>query len=139
MKKLIVVLLGIFTLYSCDLDDTENVLITYETMPVETISMPDTLQVNQEYNFDINYTRPTSCHSFEGYNYKKEGNERRIAVINKIVNNASNCEDIDEMVTEMFTFKAQDTGTYTFKFWRGRDADGEAMYIVKEVPVVDEL
>ncbi len=139
MKKLLIVLLGIVTLYSCDLDDTENVLITYETMPIETISMPDTLQVNQEYNFDINYIRPTTCHSFEGYDYKKQDNERRIAVINKIVNNASNCDEIDEMVTEMFTFKAQDTGTYTFKFWRGRNEDGEAMYIVKEVPVIDEL
>lgn len=138
MKKLAVILISIICFSSCDLDDTENVVITYETVPIESVSIPDTLVYGESYDFDINYRHLTTCHSFEGFDYQKDGHERTISVINRVYNDSNTCEELEEVITEKLNFNVQSNDFYIFNFWTGTNSDGTPVYITKEVPVVEE-
>jgi len=91
----------------------------------------------ETYDITVTYYRPSTCHIFHDFYYLKDGATRTIAVINA-VNNSSNCEDAeDELVEVSFEFIAVYNQVYIFKFWQGEDENGNDVYLIYEVPIVD--
>jgi len=72
--------------------------------------------------------------------YVAHSNIRTIAVINKVITSNGNivCENLtNELEEKSFNFVVnQNGGNYVFKFWQGEDENGEDIYLVFEVPVV---
>ena len=83
MKKVFLYVILALTAASCSLDDG-NQYTADELVPIESVVLPDTLDFQETYDFEITYERPTDCHSFLGYSYDSQENERTIAVINRI-------------------------------------------------------
>ena len=132
MKKLLTALTMLIVL-SCSLDDQEQNM-HLETLPIDSASMPEYFQEGQTYHIDLNYTKPTTCHSFYDLYYVKDGNTRTVAVINSVLDNTS-CETVDLEMEKSFNFVVNNSETYVFKFWQGEDDEGNDIYLTMEIPV----
>ena len=134
MKKLFLFCFILSSLWSCSLNDDSN-NFSYEFVPIESVSMPDTFLLEVVHTLEYTYYRPTTCHGFYDLYYVPEDNERTVAVINIVFDN-SNCEPlVDNLIEKTFDFKPLNTGTYIFKFWQGLDENDEDLYLVYEITV----
>ena len=135
MKKIVLFLSIVFLITSCSpVDDGPNV--HYETLPIEDVVIPYSFTIGETYPIGIKYYRPTSCHGFNGFYYDKELNIRTIAVQSVVVE-SSTCETLtNDLVEDVLYFKVTSNGSYIFKFWQGKDAQGQDMYLEIEVPVI---
>ena len=67
--------------------------------------------------------------------YEKELNIRTCAIKN-LVEERSNCAEVDDvLVEETFNFKVTNTGNYVFKFWTGKDDEGNDTFMIYDIPV----
>ena len=121
---------------SCSLDD-DSTSYYYELLPVESAELPESFEYGGLYQINITYKRPTTCHTFNDFYFRSEGNERIVAVVNSVIDN-NNCTELsDDFVEVSFDFKVIYTGTYVFKFWQGKDDNDNDLYYIVEVPVVE--
>lgn len=135
MKRLIIITLSLILFASCSSDD--NLEYSLEILPVESVNIPESFTLGEIYPITVSYLRPTTCHSFKEFYYRKNLNERTVAVINYNVQN-NNCNDLsDELVEATFNFIVTSNGSYIFKFWQGVDENDEDQYLIIEVPVID--
>jgi len=135
-KTLFLALILSFTVFnSCTVDDT-TADFRIEFLPIETVEIPTEFNFGETNTITVTYKRPTTCHSFSNFQYVPEDNNvRNVAVIN-FVRLGSDCETLeDDFKSESFSFSVLYTQTYTFKFWQGKDDNGQDMYLVYEVPV----
>ncbi len=134
MKKLFLFCFILFSSWSCSLnDDSDN--FSYEFVPIESVSMPDTFLLEAVHTIEFTYYRPTSCHAFYDIYYVPEDNERTVAVLNTVFD-YNNCEPLeDNLIEKTFNFKPLNPGTYIFKFWQGLDENDEDQYLVYEITV----
>lgn len=142
MRNLIVLSLLSALFFSCSADDKLNESYL-ETLPFDTVTVPESFVSGETTVIGYTYIRPTSCYIFNDLYYSIEGDQRTLAVINRVFENDGNgnaCTILDdEIATRTFNFTVKNPvgSTYTFKFWQGEDENGENAYIVVEVPVVE--
>lgn len=127
MKK-IVALIGVFLmLISCS-TETDEPKVHYEVLPIDSVVMPTDFYVNVENEIIINFLRPTSCHGFDGFLYEKDGFTRTVAVQAFVVEQ-ENCTVLTNAMSEQtLKFKPTEIGTYLFKFWKGKDTNGNDIF-----------
>ena len=136
MKKLLVICLTLI-LASCDIDD-DGVNYGFEILPVESVDVPETFVLGETYPITVSYYQPSSCYDFREFYYLKNNNERTVAPVNYVFDNAT-CETLEnELVENTFNFKVTSNGSYIFKFWQGEDEAGEDQYLTIEIPVEEE-
>ncbi|MCD8529733.1 MAG: hypothetical protein LRY25_03460 [Flavobacterium sp.] len=97
--------------------------------------MPSEFTLGLSYQITMRYYRPTNCHSPYGIYYEKDLNIRTCAIKN-LVEERSNCAEVDDvLVEETFNFKVTNTGNYVFKFWTGKDDEGNDTFMIYDIPV----
>ena len=135
MKK-IVALIGLFLLViSCN-PETDEPNVRYELVPIDNVVIPDELYFGEENIITVEYSRPTTCHGFNGFLYEKEDFTRTIGVQNYVVENPD-CQVVTgEVIEKDFVFQPTATGTYTFKFWQGKDSNGDNVFLELQRDVV---
>jgi hypothetical protein len=127
MKK-ILALIGIFLLViSCSPESNET-KIHFELLPVESVEMPTEFHVNTENNIIINFLRPTDCHAFDGFYYDIDNFTRTVAIQSYVLEK-NDCSPLTNVILEQtLKFKPTAVGTYIFKFWKGKDVNGENIF-----------
>jgi|UniRef100_UPI00404B7BE7 hypothetical protein len=136
MKKIIFLLLIAISFSSCSVDDDANNFY-YEILPIESVIIPEEFELGQTYEITVTYLRPTTCHVFNNFYYESELNQRTIAVVTTVYQNNDCLVLIDEEAQATFNFMVNSNGTYVFKFWQGEDENGNDLYYIVEVPVVE--
>lgn len=136
MKKLIVYCALLFTIMSCSLGDDNAPNFHFEILPIESVDIPDEFTLGETYPITVSYFRPSSCYAFNDFYYVSELNQRTIAVINTVYEDRA-CAQVVELVDATFNFLVTRNGTYVFKFWQGEDDNGDDLYYIVEVPVVE--
>lgn len=137
MKKLFYLCLILLSCWSCSLEDDDYINYNFEFIPIEEVDIPSSFIIGETYQIKLHYNRPSSCHVFHDLYYRSDGPERTIAVVNVVYDN-SNCEDLENSLIERsFYFRAIYDQVYIFKFWQGEDENGEDIYLIYEVPVVE--
>ncbi|WP_046746088.1 hypothetical protein [Kordia zhangzhouensis] len=138
MKKIlfVAILVSLFMLQACSVDDNSTAEFQFEFIPIESVEMPQEFNFGNTHTIHVTYKQPTTCHSFSNFQYVQEPqNVRNVAVVN-FVAIRSDCETLEEeFKTVSFNFSVLDTEPYTFKFWQGKDANGQDMYLIYEVSV----
>lgn len=138
MKKYLPFLALTLLLAACSMDDDMNTTFTYALVPVDSVAIPDTLVFRKTYTFDIVYERPTDCHTFAGFDYQRNVNERIIAVVSAVYDDPD-CEELtDETAIAKLHFQVERDDFYVFKFWQGQNEAGEAFFLTDTVPVTPE-
>lgn len=123
-------------LISCSLND-DSTNYSFEVLPVESVDIPDEFELGNTYPITVHYEKPSTCHGFKEFYYYKENNERTVAPITVVFEN-NDCETLENHTAEAtFNFIVTSNGSYIFKFWQGEDTNGEAQYLIIEVPVTE--
>ena len=134
--KLISSLFFIMLLMSCN-PESDEIKYNLEFLAIESVDLPDTLVLGQTHEIRVTYKKPTSCHVFNAFYYEKNLNIRTIAV-NSIVTQRDDCVTLDNEIEEAsINFYVTNNGSYIFKFWQGKDENGEDLFLEIEVPVED--
>lgn len=137
MKHLFLLCLFVLSLTSCSIDDDGAGEFYYEVLPVESVDIPEEFTLGETYEITVSYFRPSGCHVFNNFYYTSELNQRTVAVINTVYPN-QNCETFENQLEEVsFNFRVISNGTYIFRFWQGEDDNGDDIYYIVEVPVVE--
>jgi len=135
MKKIIALFLMISTIFSCSLDEGPSFYT--EILPVEEVQMPQEFVLGEIYTITLSYYKPTGCHVFNDIYYKSELNERTVAIINTVYE-GENCSQEPTLEEVSFNFIVNSNGSYIFKFWQGKDENGDDIYYIVEIPVIEE-
>lgn len=121
---------------SCNLDDGNPETIQQVLVPITSIEMANSFRLGETYTINLKFQRPTDCHILSGISFDSDGQTQFFGVLNSIDSSDSTCIEVEGLTGETsFEFKAERNNLYIFKFWQGIDEDGEAIYLVKEVPV----
>lgn len=135
MKKIVFFLILISSFLSCSTDD-DNPSYTYKILPVDSYTVPTSFTLGQTYEIKLKYRKPTSCHIYQGIYYDKNLNTRTIAIQTAVQNDQVCTLDIPPISEVSFNFMVTNTGSYIFKFYKGKDADGKDIFESVEIPVV---
>ncbi|MEZ4838265.1 hypothetical protein [Flavobacterium sp.] len=134
MKKLVLFFVILFSLISCGLEDDTPQAYHFEILPVEDFIVPDTFDYLNIHQIKLFYKKPNSCYDLSGIYFDKYLNERTIA-LQCVVLNSTNCDPYEEVYEVDFNFEVISTETYLFKFYKGKDADGNNIFEEVEIPV----
>ena len=135
MKKALILLVGLI-LFSCSSND-DSLYNYQDPMPIELVDLPEEFVLNEEYEITITYLKPTTCHVFNDILYQEDNNISTVIVIGTVFHNNGNCTDLNTEFEANFNFTANNIGSHIFKFWKGLDDNGEDIYLIVEVPVVN--
>ncbi|NBU80471.1 MAG: hypothetical protein EBS55_02330 [Flavobacteriaceae bacterium] len=108
-------------------------------MPIESVDIPSEFTLGETYPITVHYTAPTSCYYFSSFYYDKDLNIRTIAIENAVAQR-NNCQDLsaaDGASTYTFNFYVTSNGSYIFKFYQGKDDQGNNIFLEYEVPVTN--
>lgn len=137
MKKIVSLLALFFILNSCSNEDDTQYLFTI--MRIESVDIPTEFTMGQTYPITVHYTIPNRCYYFSTLYYDKNLNVRTIAVENAVAqkNNCPELSAADAARTYTFNFYVTGNGSYIFKFYQGKDDQGNSIYLEYEVPVTN--
>jgi hypothetical protein len=134
MKKIITLTLLWASFLSCS-PDNEYPNYSYEVLPVASYEVPASFKLGETYTITLKYQRPTSCHGYQGLYYDKNLNVRTIG-IQAVVDKDQICDKALPPLSEVsFQFYVTNTGSYIFKFYKGKDANGVSIFEEKEIKV----
>lgn len=135
--------LAVFCL-SCSLDDNDYPNYHITTIAITNVDVPEAFSQGKTYEMTVYYDRLSTCHYPKGIYYLTEPNNTRIIAAQNIVYHRDDCIaeiDAEDLVQEIsFDFwVTQPVGSvYTFKFYQGIDDNGEDLYLIVEIPVVEQ-
>ena len=136
-KKIVSILALIFLFNSCSPGNDTN--YSFELMPIQSVDIPTEFTLGQTYPITVHYTVPKSCYHFSTLYYDKDLNVRTIAVENA-VEQGNNCPALtpaDGARSYTFNFYVTSNGSYIFKFYQGKDDQGNNIFLQYEVPVTN--
>lgn len=137
MKKLFYLCIILLSFNACSIDDNNpNDDFFFEILPIESVIMPEEFVFGQSYEISVTYIKPSGCYIFNDFYYVSEFNQRTVAIINTVYTN-NQCQSLNEEVEVSFNFLANNNETYIFKFWQGEDENGNDLYYIVEVPVIE--
>jgi hypothetical protein len=136
MKHFVLLTFILLTLVGCSADnDQPN--YSYEVNPIDSYTIPTEFKLGETYAITLKFTRPTECHLYQGIYYSKNLNVRTIA-IKTVVDKNQACVQNEPMQSEVtFDFFVTNTGSYIFKFYKGKDANDVSIFEEVEVPVTN--
>lgn len=142
MKKLVTILIlavvASFTFSSCELSDDSAPNYNFELVAIDSVDIPETFVLGETRQITVHYKRPTSCHFYDGFYYEKDLNVRTVALQMAVLANSS-CDTLENEVAEAsFNFYVSSNGSYLFKFFNGKDEQGNNLFLEYEIPVVQE-
>ena len=135
MKKVLILLLIPFLYLSCSKEpETEDV--TLELLPVSEVELPINFNVNKDNIIKVKFIRPTECYAFNQFYYVANGSISTVAVESKVSrNNNGGCPPLqsNNVLTQNFKFRPEQTGQYTLKFWNGKDTNGSDLFLTYNI------
>ncbi|MEZ7505406.1 hypothetical protein [Flavobacterium sp. Arc2] len=137
MKKIILLFVLATTFFSCSIDNDYEDNYQYEILPIESYLLPESFKLGETYTIKLKYRKPTECYLYQGIYYSKDSNIRTIA-IQAAVKNDQVCTDVVPAESEVsFDFYPTNSGSYIFKFYKGKDLEGKDLFENVEIQVVD--
>lgn len=131
MKKLLLLSFALCFL-SCSLDSEDNQVI--KLLTIDEAFTPQSFTYKSKDTIKVKYTLPNSCHSFFSLYYQSDGNARIIAIraLEKLNGGCSQQTISKEL---KIPIQVQQKEDYIFKFWKGKDTNGNDIFEEKTIPV----
>ena len=136
MKKIALILILITTLVGCSLDNGDNETYTYSVLPIESFTLPANFKLGETYTIKLKYQKPTACHIYQGIYYAKDLNKRTIAIQSAVKDKQICTSEVPPVSETSFNFVVTATGSYIFKFYKGKDTAGKDVFEDVEIQVI---
>lgn len=133
MKKTALLLFGLLVFYSCLNSDNPRDF-KYEYLPIDEVKTPANFTFGQIDTVKVKYTLPNSCYSFDRMYYETNDTIRTVAVT-AFVALESPCTEMASQEEHSFTIRVSQKEDYVFKFYKGKDSNGENIFEEVIVPV----
>lgn len=116
-------------------DDYVDPIASVQKVKIDSVSVAQTtMQVYAVQSIRTYSTYNKGCEGFYDYDYAKDNLTRNVSSYSyKSALDA--CQTGTYSQFNQINFSPVSTGTYTFKFWNGKDASGADLYIVKTIEV----
>lgn len=135
-KKLILLLFctGVL-LGGCSLDD-DGQNFHFATLRINSVTLPESFELNETYEVLVDYTLPNNCSFFDGFEVTQEDTTvRNVVAVGSVRTDQVGCtEEIVEAKTS-FNFTVIHDQPYTFRFYQGENSEGEHLFLEVDVPV----
>ncbi len=132
MRKIIILFLSIVIFNSCSNNDKSN--YDYQFLKIDSVEVPTSFSYGGIDQIKVKFTLPDKCYSFDRLYYEYQETTRIVAIVALIdLNNI--CAQETEQLEYSFSVKATQREDYIFKFWKGKDSDGNNLYEEVIVPV----
>ncbi len=125
---------SVLVLSSCKLEDDR---LNFRFIPLQIVSaeVPDSFDLNETYQIYVTYIRPSTCVTYEGFDITDAGRTtRNVVAIGSEFYDEPCTQSIEERET-FFNFIVLYDDPYLFRFWTGKDENGNDQYLEIEVPV----
>jgi hypothetical protein len=96
--------------------------------------VPERFTFGAQDTISIKYTLPNSCYFFDNLYYEYQAATRLVAV-NSMVSLEDVCNEVTSQIEYKFVVNITQEEDYTFKFWKGKDSNGENIFEEIIVPV----
>ena len=136
MKKMALLLVLVATFFGCSPDNDEKDNYNFSILPVASYTVPESFKFGETYVIKLKYQRPSSCHVYQGIYYDKNLNIRTIAIQSAVNANQVCTMEIPPLSEVSFNFIVTATGSYIFKFYKGKDANDKDLFESVEIQVV---
>ena len=133
-RKIFFVIFAVLTMVSCSDDDSYD--YHYELLPIEEALVPEEFEYGQLYDISVKYKVPDECYINSDILYEYDQDARNVAVISLVIE-SNECETIELEEELTFRVHAVQASPYIFRFWQGDDDNGEPIYLIVEVPVIN--
>lgn len=140
MKKVFTIALALaWSIFfsSCELDDKDN--FYFVNLEIIDADVPDFFVLNQAHNIEVNFSRPSNCTFFQGFDVFSDENGVTTVVAIGSVLTEEDCTPSQESLTGILTITTEAVPFYTLRFYTGEDTDGNLQYLEYQVPVVDGI
>jgi hypothetical protein len=137
MKKIILVLLGLFVFNAC-LNSDDDVSIgdfTYEYLPIDKAITPASFTYGDLDTITVSYSLPNSCYSFHQIYYQAIDTTRIVAITAFVELPNSICTTAIVQEEKKFVVNVNQQDDYVFKFFKGKDSNGDNIFEEVIVPV----
>lgn len=135
MKKILSLLALFFLFNACSTDSGTN--YSFELLPIQSVDLPTEFTLGQTYPITVHYNLPTSCHFFNTMYYDKNLNIRTIAIESAVADKNNCVATPNDASTYTFNFYVTSNGSYIFRFYQGKDANGQDIFLEYEIPVTN--
>lgn len=120
---------------SCSIDDNAP-NYSFEVIPVESFTVPDSFETGGLYTITLQYRMPTNCHIYSGIYYEKSSDTRVIGITSQVPTGAVCNTAVPELRTATFQFECTPGYQhYVFKFYKGKDDQGNNIFEEVTIPV----
>jgi hypothetical protein len=137
MKKIVILAL-LMIMSACTPED--GPIYHYEVLPVESFEVPEEFVLGQIFQINVSYLRPSTCHYEHGIYWERHSNTRIIG-IQSLVETRDNCISLEDEATlheKTFDFHVTGNGPYLFRFFKGKDEEGNLIFEDIEIPVAED-
>lgn len=135
MRKIIFTLSLLFIFSGCSVDDEPTPRLVYELVPIVSTNLPEEFTAGESYDLKFTYQLPTPCHNFTGINVEDINGAYGIGVVAYYDAN-NECAEVTRTAEAGIKFIAEEEDFYIFKFWQGRNEQGEDQFLTVEIPVI---
>ena len=119
-------------LFSCDTREENNISIS--RIKIDSVKIAQEKMDLFSTQTIITYsTYASGCDRFYDYDYRIDNLNRFVTSYTYKENNV--CTQVTYVGANQFNFKPVEKGTYTFKFWYGKDNAGNDLWITKTIVV----
>ena len=122
MKKALYLFVLTIVLFSCTKKE-ESSRENLDLLAVTEVTFPTVFQENVVTEIPVKFALPNGCFRFYDFYYRKNDNTRTVAIV-AVNSNQDACTQAIVSETQILKFKPVLAGTYTFKFYKGKDANG---------------
>ncbi|QTE21579.1 hypothetical protein [Polaribacter cellanae] len=132
MKNVAVLLIGIVFFSACLNNDTPN--YKYEIVAIDEAKTPESFTFGKRDTITLKYTFKNTCYNFDNVYYEYQDTVRVVA-IRAFVDLDATCTDAAIEKEHKFIVTATQKEDYLFKFFKGKDSNGENIFEEIVVPV----
>lgn len=124
---------------SCEVDD-DSPNFYFTALTTVEAEVPESFEFGKTYDIEVTYLRPNGCTFFEGFDVTQTAETGRdVVVVGSVLTDEDRaCTEAVEEVTATLKFNVIYTKDYTFRFYAGDDAEGNATFVEYKVPIAEE-
>lgn len=134
MKKFTLLLIGLLVFSACLNNDNDKLNYSFEYLPIDEAITPASFTFGQIDTITVKYSLPNGCYHFNQIYYETK-DTTRIVAISAFVELDAPCTLAIIQEEKKIPVKASQKEDYVFKFYKGKDANGENIFEEVVVPV----
>ena len=135
MKKFSLLLCSLFLFYSCLNNDDNTPNFTYKYLPIDEATTPANFTFGETDTIKIKYSLPDGCHFFDRLYYEYQDTTRIVAVTALVAIDTTACTQGIIQEEYIFPVRATQQEDYLFKFYKGKDSQGNNIFEEVVIPV----